>query len=380
MEDKMSHALRTVRKFSPAEGATADSSDSNPVRASEQLDWDALAGYARERLAAELGDRFDTTPPMTVEQFPGGHSNLTYLLRFGHQEFVMRRPPFGPVPPKAHNMARECRILTAVHPVFPLAPQPYVLCEDASVIGSTFNLMERRHGLVVRYDEPPELADQLGARRRVSEAMVDALADLHSVDINAHGLAALGKPAGFVERQVRGWSERWKRSQTSEQPAMDQLAVWLVDRLPPDASRPTLLHGDFKLDNVMLDALDVGRLVAVFDWEMSAVGDPLVDLGILLAYWIHAVPASQQDALTSITRRAGWFTRAEMLERYAARTGNDLTKIEFYEVFAVFKLAVVLQQIFYRYHRGQTDDARFARLDERVTWLQRIATALAERV
>ena len=376
----MSHALRTVRKFSPAEGATADSSDTNPVRASEQLDWDALAGYARERLAAELGDRFDATPPMTVEQFPGGHSNLTYLLRFGHQEFVMRRPPFGPVPPKAHDMARECRILAAVHPVFPLAPQPYVLCEDASVIGSTFYLMERRHGLVVRYDEPPELVDRPGSRRRVSEAMVDALADLHSVDINAHGLAALGKPAGFVERQVRGWSERWEGSKTSELSEMNALASWLAERLPRAPLRPTMVHGDFKLDNVMLDALDVGRLVAVFDWEMSAVGDPLVDLGILLAYWIHAVPASQQDALTSITRRAGWFTRAEMLERYAARTGNDLTKIEFYEVFAVFKLAVVLQQIFYRYHRGQTDDARFARLDERVTWLQRIATALAERV
>ncbi len=364
---------------SPAEGATADSSDTNPVRASEQLDWDALAGYARQRLAAELGDGFDDTAPMIVEQFPGGHSNLTYLLRFGRQEFVMRRPPFGPVPPKAHDMARECRILAAVHPVFPLAPRPYVLCEDASVIGSTFYLMERRHGLVVRYDEPPEIADQPEARRRVSAAMVDALADLHTVDINAHGLAALGKPAGFVERQVRGWSERWKRSQTSEQPGMDLLAAWLVDRLPPDAPRPTLLHGDFKLDNVMLDALDVGRLVAVFDWEMSAVGDPLVDLGILLAYWIHTVPASQGDALTSVTRRAGWFTRAEMLERYAARTGRDLTEIEFYEVFAVFKLAVVLQQIFYRYHRGQTDDARFARLDERVTWLERIATALAEK-
>ena len=362
-----------------AAGATADSSDTNPVRASEQLDWDALARYAREKLAAELGDRFDATPPMTVEQFPGGHSNLTYLLRFGRQEFVMRRPPFGPVPPKAHDMARECRILAAVHPVFPLTPQPYVLCEDTSVIGSTFYIMERRHGLVVRYDEPPELADQPVARRRVSAAMVDALADLHAVDINAHGLAALGKPAGFVERQVRGWSERWKRSQTSEQPEMDLLARWLVDRLPPDASRPTLLHGDFKLDNVMLDARDIGRLVAVFDWEMSAVGDPLVDLGILLAYWIHTVPASQRDALTSVTHRPGWFTRAEMLARYAARTGSDLTKIKFYEVFAVFKLAVVLQQIFYRYHRGQTDDARFATLDERVTWLAHIATTLAER-
>src|SRR6185503_11474703 len=153
---------------------------------------------------------------------------------------------------------------------------------------------------------------------------------------------------------------------------------WLVDRLPPDATKPALLHGDFKLDNVMLNALDPGRLVAVFDWEMSAVGDPLVDLGILLAYWTHTVPASQGDALTSVTGRPGWFTREEILERYAARTGGDLTRIKFYEVFAVFKLAVVLQQIFYRYHRGQTDDARFATLDKRVTLLARIATALAE--
>src|ERR1700694_2309139 len=161
----MSDALTRAKELSPSHGETLDSSDTNPVRPSEQLDWDALAGYARERLAAELGDRFDATAPMTVEQFPGGHSNLTYLLRFGHQEFVMRRPPFGPVPPKAHDMARECRILAAVHPVFPLAPQPYVLCEDASVIGSTFYIMERRHGLVVRHDEPPELVDQPPARR-----------------------------------------------------------------------------------------------------------------------------------------------------------------------------------------------------------------------
>lgn len=374
----MNDATHSSESLEP--GESIDSSDTNPVRTSEQLDWDALAAYAREKLAAELGDRFDSTAPMTVEQFPGGHSNLTYLLRFGHQEFVMRRPPFGPVPPRAHDMARECRILAALHPVFPLAPQPYVLCEDADVIGATFYIMERRHGLVVRYDEPPELADQPTARRRVSQAMVGALAALHSVDINQPALAALGKPAGFVERQVRGWNERWTRSQTSEQPAMDQLAVWLMDRLPPDASRPTLLHGDFKLDNVMLDASDVGRLAAVFDWEMSTVGDPLVDLGILLAYWIHTVPASQRDSLTSVTRRPGWFTRAEMLDLYAALTGNDLTRIEFYEVFAVFKLAVVLQQIFYRYHRGQTDDARFAGLDERVKWLEGIATKLAAKV
>ena len=373
----MSDAPPSVKKLSPSHGETPDSSDTKPVRASEQLDWGALANYVREKLTMILGPRFDAAAPMTVEQFPGGHSNLTYLLRFNTQEFVMRRPPFGPVPPKAHDMAREYRILEAVHPVFPLAPRPYVLCEDAGVIGATFYIMERRCGLVVRYDEPPELADRPAARRRVSRALVDALADLHAVDINVHGLAALGKPAGFVQRQVRGWSERWKGSQTSELPEMDMLAAWLAERLPPDPPRPTLVHGDFKLDNVMLDARDIGHIVAVFDWEMSAVGDTLIDLGILLCYWVHTSTVSQHDAVTSVTHRAGWFTRAEILERYAARARVDLTNITFYEMFAVFKLAVVLQQIFCRYHRGQTDDPRFATLDSRVTLLARVATALA---
>ena len=373
----MSDAPPSVKKLSPSHRETPDSSDTKPVRASEQLDWGALANYVREKLTTILGPRFDDAAPMTVEQFPGGHSNLTYLLRFNTQEFVMRRPPFGPVPPKAHDMGREYRILEAVHPVFPLAPRPYVLCEDAGVIGATFYIMERRCGFVVRYDEPPELADNPAARRRVSRALVDALADLHAVDINVHGLAALGKPAGFVQRQVRGWSERWKGSQTSELPEMDMLAAWLAERLPPDPPRPTLVHGDFKLDNVMLDARDLGRVIAVFDWEMSAIGDPLVDMGILLCYWVHTSTVSQHDAVTSVTHRAGWFTRAEILERYAARARVDLTNITFYEMFAVFKLAVVLQQIFCRYHRGQTDDPRFATLDSRVTWLARIATDLA---
>ncbi|MCA1575510.1 MAG: phosphotransferase family protein [Acidobacteria bacterium] len=373
----MSDAPPLVKNLSPSHRETPDSSDTKPVRASEQLDWGALANYVREKLTTILGPRFDAAAPMTVEQFPGGHSNLTYLLRFNTQEFVMRRPPFGPVPPKAHDMAREYRILEAVHPVFPLAPRPYVLCEDAGVIGATFYIMERRCGLVVRYDEPPELADRPAARRRVSRALVDALADLHAVDINVHGLAALGKPAGFVQRQVRGWSERWKGSQTSELPEMDMLAAWLAERLPPDPPRPTLVHGDFKLDNVMLDERDLGRVIAVFDWEMSAIGDPLVDMGILLCYWVHTSTMSQHDAVTSVTHRAGWFTRAEILERYAARARVDLTNITFYEVFAVFKLAVVLQQIFCRYHRGQTDDPRFASLDSRVTLLARVATALA---
>jgi len=356
----------------------SNSSDTKPVRASEQLDWDALAAYARPRLQAVLGDGFDLSAPLTVEQFPGGHSNLTYLMRFGDQEFVMRRPPFGPVALKAHDMAREYRILEAVHPVFPLAPRPLVLCEDKSIIGSTFYIMERRHGLVVRSSEPPELSDRPAERRRVSEAMVAALAALHNVDISAPTLSALGKPAGFVERQVIGWSERWRRSQTSDLPEMDMLAAWLTAHLPSDPARPALVHGDFKLDNVMLAADDPGRIVGVFDWEMSAVGDPLIDLGILLCYWVHTAKATQRDALTSVTNRPGWFTRDEILERYAAQTGFELTNITFYEVFAVFKLTVVLQQIFFRYHQGQTDDPRFARLDERVEWLAGIGAALIE--
>lgn len=355
-----------------------NSSDTKPVRVSEQLDWDALAKYVREKLSVLLGEEFKDAPPV-FEQFPGGHSNLTYLLRFGSQEFVMRRPPFGPVPPKAHDMAREYRILEAVHPVYPLAPRPFALCEDTSIIGSVFYLMERRRGLVVRTEEPPELIERPDERRRASLALVDALAELHRVDIATHGLNALGKPAGFVGRQVRGWSERWHNAQTTGLPEMDALAAWLSERLPPDPQKPTLVHGDFKLDNVMLDARDVGRVVGVFDWEMSAVGDPLVDLGILLCYWVHTSTGVQRDSVASVTHREGWFTRAEILERYSARTKFDLTKITFYEVFAVFKLAVVLQQIFYRYHRGQTDDPRFANLDSRVTWLSRIGATLAEK-
>ncbi|MBV9929234.1 MAG: phosphotransferase family protein [Acidobacteria bacterium] len=355
------------------------SPDTRPVRESEQLDWESLGKYLRARLPEVVGGDVELTSPLSVEQFPGGHSNLTYLIRFGPSEFVMRRPPFGPVAPKAHDMAREFRILEALHPVFPLAPRPYLLCEDAEVVGSVFYLMERRRGIVVRTEEPPALDGKPRERRRASAALVDALAGLHAVDVRAHGLESLGKPAGFVERQVRGWAERWRRSQTDELPEMDALAAWLSERLPSGPERPTLVHGDYKLDNVMLDASDVGRVVGVFDWEMSAVGDPLVDLGILLGYWVHTATGDRRDTVSAVTNREGWFARDELLERYGARTGADLSGVGFYEVFAVFKLAVVLQQIFFRYRRGQTDDPRFAVLGERVSWLARIATELAEK-
>jgi aminoglycoside phosphotransferase (APT) family kinase protein len=350
--------------------------DARGVRAGEDLDWPRLVEWLRDRLPACGIPGLDVRHDPTVAQFPGGHSNLTYLLRFGDADVVIRRPPFGPVPPTAHDMAREYRWLAAMHRVFPLAPRPYLLCDDPSIIGAVFYAMERRRGIVVRAEEPPELAAG-SARRRLSEAMIDTLADLHAIDVAANGLSALGKPAGFVERQVRGWSERWVRSQTTPLAEMDALSQWLRDHLPADPSPPAVVHGDFKLDNVMLDPADVGRLVAVFDWEMSALGDPLVDLGILLTYWAPTAPPEQRDALTTVTHRPGYLTRDELVERYASRSARDLSNIRYYEIFAVFKIAVVIQQIYYRYVQGQTADARFAAFGARVEYLARHAATLA---
>jgi len=356
----------------------SDARDTLEIRPGEQLDWPRLVGWLRAHLPGCGVPGLDVTREPDVAQFPGGHSNLTYLVRFGDVEIVIRRPPFGPVPPTAHDMAREFRWLSAMHRVFPLAPRPYLLCEDLEVIGSVFYAMERRRGLVVRAEEPPALATP-AARRRVSEAMIDTLADLHAIDVQAQGLGTLGKPAGFVERQVRGWTERWHRSRTTPLPEMDGLADWLREHLPPDPAAPSVVHGDFKLDNVMLDDHDLGRIVAVFDWEMSALGDPLVDVGILLAYWGRTAPPEQRDALTTVTDRPGYLTPGEMVERYAARSGRDVSRIRYYEIFAVFKIAVVIQQIYYRYVQGQTADRRFATFDARVAYLARHAAALAGR-
>jgi len=362
--------------------------DTRPVRAGEEVDQTRLVAWLREQLPqclipAQSGpfdagiDAASLSIPPVLTQFPGGHSNLTYLLQFGDLEVVVRRPPIGPVAPTAHDMGREFRWLSAMHRVFPLAPRPYLLCEDPSVIGVVFYAMERRRGIVIRSEEPPVLAGKPAARRAVSEAMIDTLADLHAVDVSSHGLSGLGRPSGFVERQVRGWSERWARSQTTPLPEMDRLARWLHANLPPDPAVPSVVHGDFKLDNVMFDPENLGRIVAVFDWEMSALGDPLVDLGILLAYWSPMSPPQQQDALTTVTHRPGYLTRAEVIDRYARRSGRDVSVVRYYEIFAMFKVAVVIQQIYYRWTTGQTTDARFANLDARVAYFAAHATRLA---
>jgi aminoglycoside phosphotransferase (APT) family kinase protein len=352
--------------------------DTRPVRPGEELDWARLEAWLRETLRTSDFPEPHLDERMEVAQFPGGHSNLTYQVRFGPTELVVRRPPFGPVPPTAHDMAREYRWLSAVHPVFPLAPRVYGLCDDPSIIGSVFYVMERRHGIVVRDEEPLQIKDRPDVRRGVSLALIDALVALHAIDLAAAGLTHLGKPQGFVDRQVRGWTDRWHRSKTSEIPDMEALAQWLVESLPPNPARPTIVHGDFKLDNLMFDAAEPERVVGVFDWEMAALGDPLVDLGILLAYWA-ANAASRRDALTTVTTLPGWLTSLELVERYAERSGRDLSTLKFFEVFALFKVAVVIQQIYYRFVNGQTNDPRFANFGDRVTSLAQRATALMAR-
>src|SRR5579862_6276391 len=238
--------------------------DTAIVRAGEELNWGSLADYVK--------DKFPGAEHLSVEQFPGGHSNLTYLLRTPVGEYVLRRGPLGPVAPKAHDMAREYRLLKAAHPHFPEAPEPLLVCEDPSVVGAVFFIMERRHGVILRDKVPEEFARIANYPQRVSEALIACLVRLHAVDVAATGLIALGKPEGFLERQVEGWSERWRRAQVDAVPDMDRVIGWLEQRLPTSAA-PTLVHNDYKLDNVMFRTGSPNDIEAVLDWEMATVGD-----------------------------------------------------------------------------------------------------------
>jgi aminoglycoside phosphotransferase (APT) family kinase protein len=358
--------------------------DTASVRPGEELNATALAGYLMERLGG-------TSPIVEVEQFPNGHSNLVYLIRAGAKEFVLRRPPLGSVPPKAHDMAREYRVLDSVHPHFPEAPRVLLLCEDRAVIGSAFFLMERRRGIVIRDVAPPELCAIPEHPRMVSEAFIDCMVRLHAIDVSRKELRTLGKPEGFLERQVHGWAGRWKQAKTEELPEMNRVIRWLADRLHISALTTdfTLVHNDYKLDNVMMHPAG-DRVEAVLDWEMTTLGDPLADLGLTMCYWAwmgmieaenaQGNPPEDGHAVTPvITSQPGWYTRNQFLERYARQTGRDVSRVGYYEVLGVFKLAVILQQIFYRFHLGQTQDARFRNFDRRVGALARLAASLMER-
>ncbi len=300
--------------------------------------------------------------PLTIEQFPAGHSNLTYLLSSGKTELVLRRPPFGNQVKSAHDMGREFRVLSRLSKVFAAAPQPYIYCNDESVIGSPFYLMERRRGLILRKSVSSEVAINSDMARRLSTALIDQLALLHSIDYQAAGLADLGKPEGYAVRQVGGWASRYAQAKTADVPAMDRVGRWLSEQSPPEFAA-AVIHNDYKYDNVVLDAADPTRIVAVLDWEMATLGHPLMDLGTTLGYWIEAgdPPALQQTAFGP-TAAPGSLTRRELVARYEEQTGRPVAQALFFYCFGLFKIAVIVQQIYARYVRGHTRDPRFAGL------------------
>ena len=333
------------------------------VRAGEELEIARLEPFLREHLGHEGA--------ISIEQFPSGHSNLTYLVRVGSREVILRRPPFGSKVRSAHDMGREYRVLSKLQSAYPLAPRAVVYCDDPSILNAPFYLMKPIRGMILRRDPPAGVAFSPETARRLSEAFVDNLARLHSLDYAAIGLADLGKPQGYLERQVKGWIERYHNSKTHDLPEVERISAWLTEQMPANYDA-ALIHNDYKYDNLVLDTNDASRIVGVLDWEMCTIGDPLTDLGTALAYWTDPQDPEEFQEIRSVpTTLPGTLARAQLVERYAAITGRDVGEMIFYLAFARFKVAVIIQQIYFRYARGLTQDARFAELPKRVHALLR---------
>ncbi|MEN8041120.1 MAG: phosphotransferase family protein [Actinomycetota bacterium] len=327
--------------------------DTAPIRVDERFDEPKVAAY----LHATLPDLFPCED-IVFDQFPGGAANLTYRARCRcGEEWVLRRAPLGDVARGGHDMAREYKVLSRLWREFPLAPRAHHYCEDPEIMGKPFFVMERRHGTVVRKTWPLECVDDPQKKRNAAESLVDALCDLHRVDPADVGLEDLGRPMGFVERQIAGWERRWEAAATREVPDVTEV-VRLLHRDIPEPQRVAILHNDYKFDNTMIDA--DGQLVAVFDWDMATLGDPLVDIGTLLAYWAqpddptYLVFGSEAVAIGEV------MPKSEVRERYAGRAGLDVSHVSYYEGLALFRIAVIIEQIYARYVAGQTADQRFA--------------------
>ncbi|WP_028693626.1 phosphotransferase family protein [Pseudomonas cremoricolorata] len=337
------------------------------ARPGEALDAQAVDAYLKAHLPDLRG-----TP--TIRQFPGGASNLTYLLSYADRELVLRRPPFGHKARSAHDMAREFHILNHLNAGFPYCPKAYLHCADPAVIGSEFYVMQRVEGIILRADLPQAAGLDADASRVLCEHFIERLVELHRVDYQACGLAGLGKPQGYVQRQVEGWAGRYEDALTADAPRWEAVITWLREHQPADHPRPAIIHNDYRLDNVILDSRQPTRIIGVLDWEMATVGDPLMDLGNSLAYWIEADdPAPIQQLRRQPSNAPGMLSRQQFVAHYAERSGLRLDNVDFYHVYGLFRLAGIVQQIYYRYFHGQTKDRRFAafidmnRLLERMT-------------
>ena len=343
------------------------------VRRGEHLDLTHLEPWLRANLP-------HTNGALSVRQFGGGHANLTYLLQFGHHEYVLRRPPLGPLAPTSHDMQREHRVLKRLYAAFPLAPISFAGCDDPRVLGVDFHVMERRHGIMIRGEFPDTVKCNPAHARQLGEMIIDTLADLHRVQPSEVDLVDLGRPDGFVARQLSGWTHRWHTAKDRELPSVERLVGWLTVHLPTTQAT-TLLHNDYKLDNILVNAKDPTTAVAVLDWDMCTRGDPLMDLGYLLNTWGEASDNATWSGLTGMAPYvAGYPTRHDTVERYARRTGFDVSQVHWYHIFGIFKLIVILQQIYIRFLRSQTQDARFERLGAQVEGLAEKGMALLTKI
>jgi aminoglycoside phosphotransferase (APT) family kinase protein len=346
-----------------------DQADS--VRAGEELDTSKLESFLRHNFPDESG-------ALVVKQFPSGHSNLTYSIQLGARRMVLRRPPFGSKVKSAHDMGREFRVLSKLHTAYPPAPQVLLYCDDDSVLGAPFYLMEPISGVILRRDPPTGLTFGPETARRVCESSVENLARLHRIDYAAIGLSDFGKPQGYLERQVRGWIERYHGSKTHDLGEVEKISQWMQTNLPASGAA-TLIHNDYKFDNMILDPADVTKIIGVLDWEMCTIGDPLSDLGTALAYWVDAGDSEDLQRLRwGPTNYPGSMTSGELVQHYAQSSGRDVSNMVFYVVFARFKVAVIVQQIYYRFHAGLTNDARFASMPEVVQTLLRASWHCAQ--
>ncbi|MCA1623981.1 MAG: phosphotransferase family protein [Acidobacteria bacterium] len=346
--------------------------ETTKTRQGEELNLKNLFAYLCSKLKTSANE-------INIEQFPAGSSNLTYSIKIGDEEYVLRRPPFGNQVKSAHDMKREFEVLSKLSKVYQPAPKPLIYCGDDTVIGSEFYLMECRRGLIIREKSPFDLENSKDLQQKVSRSFVENLATLHSLDYEKAGLGRLGKPEGYVKRQVEGWTQRYFNAKTDENIELEKTIEWLNAKIP-ESKNAALIHNDYKFDNVILNPKNLTEIVAVLDWEMATVGEPLMDLGTTLAYWMSKdageqmlnMPFNPRVLMENISRK-------ELSEMYAEKSGRDLSNILFYYVFGTFKVAVIAQQIYFRYKKGFTKDKRFARFNVFVSALGKIAVNAIEK-
>lgn len=323
------------------------------IRDGEELDSATVDAWLKERVPELRGEP-------EIRQFPGGASNLTYLLRYPERDLVLRRPPFGTKAKGAHDMGREYRVMDRLKPVYPCVPAMVAFCDDESVLGCDFYVMERLDGIILRKELPGNFRLDRDEMHRLCRAVVDKLIELHQVEYREAGLGSLGKGAGYVQRQIEGWSHRFRKAHTDNVSDCEPVMQWLNEHMPDDVAT-CVIHNDFRFDNVVLDPANPMDVVGVLDWEMATLGDPLMDLGNTLAYWVQSDDDEFfQSVRQQPTNAPGMMTREEVVEYYAERTGWRTDNFDFYLVYGWFRLAVIVQQIYYRYHHGQTKDPRFA--------------------